>query len=121
MNNSLVTRAGLSLGASAAALLIAAVIFDRFSIGFFSFPIVVVIFTLVGLAAKPVATAILERSAQQASWASGLLGTWLTLLVTDLVSDGLQIEGIFTWVMSTVIVWLGLLAADVVTEQVAKQ
>ena len=112
MNNSLLMRAGLSLGTSAVALLVAALLFDRFSVGFFSFPIVVVIFTVVGMVAKPLAAAILERWTQSASWAIGLLATWLTLLVTDLVSDGLQIEGLFTWVVSTVIVWVGLIVAD---------
>ena len=35
-----------------------------------------------------------------------LVSTYVVLLVTDLVSDGLQIEGVTTWILATLIVWL---------------
>ncbi len=37
---------------------------------------------------------------------------FVTLLVTDLVSDGLDVEGIGTWIVASVIVWLGGLAFE---------
>jgi hypothetical protein len=36
---------------------------------------------------------------------SSLIATFLALLLTDLVSDGLEIEGVVTWVLATLIVW----------------
>ena len=45
---------------------------------------------------------------------SSLVTTFLALLVTDLLSDGLDIEGALTWVLATVIVWLGTLLAGVI-------
>jgi hypothetical protein len=36
------------------------------------------------------------------------------LLITDVVSDGLSIEGVGTWLLATVIVWLGTLLAGVI-------
>ena len=40
--------------------------------------------------------------------------TFLALLITDLLSDGLSIEGASTWLLATVIVWLGTLLAGVI-------
>jgi hypothetical protein len=36
---------------------------------------------------------------------SSLITTFLALLITELVSDGLNISGASTWVFATVIVW----------------
>ena len=37
---------------------------------------------------------------------ASLLATFIALLVTDLVSSGLDIEGAGTWIGATLIVWL---------------
>lgn len=109
-------RAGLMLASSAVALLVAALIFDRFTVSTLGFPIVVVIFTLVSLVAKPLVESLVRQHAREVYWATGLIVTWVTLLVTDFVSDGINIEGIGTWVMSTVIVWVAAIAADGVAD-----
>ncbi|MFN8123420.1 MAG: hypothetical protein U0237_13415 [Thermoleophilia bacterium] len=109
-------RAGLVLASSAVALLVAALIFDRFTISALGFPIVVIIFTLVSLVAKPLTESLVRQHAREIYWATGLIATWVTLLVTDLVSDGIQIEGIGTWVFSTVIVWVSVIGANAVAD-----
>ena len=43
--------------------------------------------------------------------AAALLATLVSLIVTDLVSDGLNIDGVGTWIAATVIVWLAALLA----------
>ena len=40
-----------------------------------------------------------------------LIATLVALIVTDLVSDGLSISGIGTWIAATVIVWIAALLA----------
>jgi hypothetical protein len=41
----------------------------------------------------------------------GLLAAFVALLVTDLITDDLEISGIGTWILATVIVWIaGVLA-----------
>ena len=40
-----------------------------------------------------------------------LIATLVALIVTDLLSDGLDIEGVGTWIAATVIVWLAALLA----------
>ena len=43
--------------------------------------------------------------------AVGLIVASLALVVTDLLSDGLDISGVGTWIAATVIVWLAALLA----------
>jgi uncharacterized membrane protein YvlD (DUF360 family) len=40
-----------------------------------------------------------------------LIATFVALLVTDLLSDGLSIEGVGTWIAATAIVWVASLLA----------
>jgi uncharacterized membrane protein YvlD (DUF360 family) len=40
-----------------------------------------------------------------------LIATLVALIVTDLLSDGLSISGIGTWIAATVIVWVSSLLA----------
>jgi hypothetical protein len=39
-------------------------------------------------------------------------------LLADILSDGIEIEGIGTWILSTLIVWAGTLLYDVVDDKV---
>jgi Flp pilus assembly protein TadB len=36
----------------------------------------------------------------------------VTLLITDLLLDGLDIEGVTTWVLASLIVWIGAVLAN---------
>ena len=36
-----------------------------------------------------------------------LIATLVGLIVTDLISDAVSIEGVTTWIAATVVVWLG--------------
>ena len=42
----------------------------------------------------------------------GLIGAFVALLVTNAVSDGLSIDGVDTWIFATLIVWGGMILAD---------
>lgn len=116
----LLRRAGLTLASSAAALLVAAILLGRFTIGVLGFPVVVVVFTAVSMVAKPVTASLMRQHARQAFWAVGLVATWATLLITDLLSRSLQIEGLVTWVLATVIVWGAGMAADAAADALQK-
>jgi hypothetical protein len=43
-----------------------------------------------------------------------LVATLVSLILTDLVSDGFSISGVVTWISATVIVWMGALIATFV-------
>jgi uncharacterized membrane protein YjjB (DUF3815 family) len=47
------------------------------------------------------------RSASALQGGVALVATFVGLLVTDLISDDVSIEGVSTWIAATVIVWLG--------------
>jgi hypothetical protein len=45
---------------------------------------------------------------------SALVTTFVALVITSLISDGLEISGAVTWILATVIVWLGSVLAGVI-------
>jgi putative membrane protein len=109
-------RVILALVANAVALLVAAAVLDGVEIGAGSFVVAVLIFSIASLALKPIISGIVSRRARPLLGAVALLTTFAVLVVTDLLSDGLSIEGVLDWILATVIVWLATLAYDVVDE-----
>jgi uncharacterized membrane protein YvlD (DUF360 family) len=97
----------LNLLANAVGLAVAAWLLDGFSIDTVTFIVVVLVFTLVEFVLSPL---VLKLSIQYAPVLSGgvaLVTTLVGLIVTVLVTDGLQIDGFTAWVVGTLIVWLG--------------
>ncbi|HEU4450205.1 MAG TPA: phage holin family protein [Gaiellaceae bacterium] len=108
-------RLALALGATAAALAIAAALLDGFTVTGLSFVVAVVVFSAVGLVTEPLVSTLLERHARAVAGLASLAVTFVTLLVTDLVSDGIEVEGALAWILGTVVVWLALLAFQAVS------
>ncbi len=102
----------VALVTSAIALLVAALLLDDFSISAGMFPVVVVVFAAILVVARAATETIVNKNAHVLSSFVGLIGAFIALLVTDLVSDNLTIEGFGTWVAATVIVWLGMVLAN---------
>ncbi len=98
---------GLSLATNAIALLIAAAVLDDFTINATTFVIAVAIFSVLSLLLRPILIWLVAKWVRPLLGVIGLVTTFLILLITDLVSDGIQIEGTTTWLLATVIVWLG--------------
>ena len=93
------------------ALLVAALVLDDFDISTLAFPLVALIYAVIAMIAQPGIEKLLEDRGWWASTAVGLLAAFVALLVTDLITDDLEISGIGTWIMATVIVWIaGVLA-----------
>lgn len=111
-------RIGLAAAANAITLLIAAAILDRFEINAVPFIVAVVIFTAAIVLLKPVVESLAGKYAQGVTWAAGLVTTYVALLLADIFSEGIEIEGIGTWLLATVIVWLGTVAYDLVDDKV---
>ncbi len=111
-------RIGCAAAANAITLGIAAALFDKVEINAVTFIVAVVIFTLAAVLLKPLIERVAGEYASGVTWVAGLVTTFLALLVTDILSDGLQIEGAGTWIMATVVVWLGTLAYDVIDDKV---
>jgi uncharacterized membrane protein YvlD (DUF360 family) len=111
-------RTGLAAAANAVTIAIAAALFDKFRINAVPYIIAVVIFTLAVILIKPFADRMAGEYAKGATWVGGLVATYVALLLADILSDGIQIEGIGTWILSTLIVWAGTLLYDVVDDKV---
>jgi putative membrane protein len=110
----LLVRVALAVAANAAALLIAAALLERFEIDTSGFVIALAIFSLLSLPVQPLVTWVVTTPNRVFAAAVGLFITWLVLVITDAISDGIQIEGWWTWVLATIIVWLASLVDELV-------
>jgi uncharacterized membrane protein YvlD (DUF360 family) len=114
----IITRLLVALASSAVAFVVADILVDNFSVSYpLGLIVPVVIFTLATLVVAPVADAMLEKYATWASIFLGLIVTWLALLITDLVTDRIDIEGAVSWILATAIVWI----ASIVTALVMRR
>ena len=109
----LLLRTVLALLGSALGLWVASLLLDDMSISGTAFVIAVVIFTVLTAVLQPLVTKIAVQNAPALQGSSALITTFLGLLITDLISDGLSIDGAVTWILATVIVWLGTMLAGV--------
>ncbi len=107
----LLVRTVIAVAANAVGLIVAAAVLDGFSLNFASFVVAVVIFTIVFAVLQPFLAVQLRRLGNGAIGATALIATLVSLVITDLLSDGLSISGLGTWVAAAVIVWLAALVA----------
>ena len=107
-------KVGLTIAGNAIGLLVAAVLLDDFHLSGAAFILAVIIFTVAELILEPFIEKMVTEHAERLRIFTSLVTTFLALLVTDLLSDGLSIEGASTWLLATVIVWLGTLLAGVI-------
>ena len=109
----LLARAVLTLIGNAVGLALAAVLLSGFSINGTAFVIALLIFTVVEVVLGPLITKIALQNLPSLLGGIALVTTFVGLLVTDIVSSGLSISGATTWILATLIVWLGALLAGV--------
>jgi hypothetical protein len=112
MTRSLI-RVGLSLAGNAIGLLLAAMILDKMEVDGPAFILAVVIFTVLTVVLEPFLSKLTEERHALIQSATALFTTFLSLVITVLVSDGLNIDGAVTWVIATVLVWLLTMIAGV--------
>jgi uncharacterized membrane protein YvlD (DUF360 family) len=65
-----------------------------------------VIFVVLTAVLEPLIEKIGDEHLSIIAAASSLITTFLALLITELVSDGLTIDGLDTWVFATLIIWV---------------
>jgi putative membrane protein len=107
----LLVRTVIAVAANAIGLVVAAIALDGVDINVASFVVAVVIFTIVFSVLTPFLAVQLRRLGNGAIGATALIATLVSLIVTDLVSDGFSISGVGTWIAAAVIVWLAALVA----------
>jgi putative membrane protein len=104
----------LYLAANALGLWIADLALDDMSLSGSAFVTAVLIFTLVEVLIQPLLTQMAIKGAGVLRGSVALVATFIGLLVTSLISDGMSIDGFVTWVAATVIVWLAALLAGLI-------
>lgn len=110
----LLISAAIRLLANAIGLFVAAMVLTDMTIDGVAFIIAVAIFTLVEVITDPLMTKIAVEKAPALRGGVALITTFVGLLITTLVSSGLQISGFTTWLAATVIVWLAALVAGLI-------
>jgi putative membrane protein len=114
--------AALHLGANAIGLLVAGLVLSDMSIDASAFVFAVIIFTVVEVVAEPLFQKIAVTNVHALVGGVALITTFVGLLVTDLISDGLSISGVWTWIVATLIVWLaGTLAGVILSSLFVKK
>jgi hypothetical protein len=107
----LAIRAAVFLASAAIGLLVAMAVVDDMTINWSSFVIVVVVFALLQSILTPFITQAAQRNAPALVGGVGLISTLISLLLTALISDGLEIDGAGAWLLAALIVWLVTMVA----------
>ena len=105
---------GLHLLGNAIGLIVAALFLDDMSLDGVAFVIALLIFTAVEVLAQPLIRKFAVKHAEPMLGGVALVTTFVGLVITDVFSDGLQIEGAWTWVLATIIVWLVAMIAAII-------
>jgi uncharacterized membrane protein YvlD (DUF360 family) len=104
-------RTGVLLLANAIGLWVASLVLDGMHIDAMAFVWDVIIFTVVVALMTPFLANQLRKRQSSALGGVALIATLVSLIVTDLMSDGFTIDGLGTWVAAAVIVWAASLLA----------
>ena len=109
----LLVRLLISLVGNAVGLIVASLVFDGFDIDVTGFIVSLVLFTVAVALLTPFLANAMQRGRSNSAALGGvaLISTFLALLVTDLLTDGLSIDGVGTWIGATVVVWVVSLLA----------
>jgi uncharacterized membrane protein YvlD (DUF360 family) len=109
----LVVRTVIVLLGNAVGLIVCSLVLDDFEINATGFIVSLLIFTVAVALMTPFLSSVMQRNRSTSAALGGvaLISTFVALVITDLLSDGLEISGVGTWIAATVIVWLGSLIA----------
>jgi putative membrane protein len=102
----LLVSAVVWLGSATIGLLAAKWLLDGMTIDLGSFVAVVLIFAVLQAVLTPFLVKVTHRNAPALLSGVGLISTFLALLITTVVSSGMSITGLDTWLFATLIVWV---------------
>lgn len=107
-------RTAVFLGSSAVGLLVAAWLIPDVSVSVSGFITAVVIFSLAQAILSPFFLKMASRYASAFLGGIGLVSTLAALILASVLTHGLSIRGIGSWVGATVMVWLVTAVATLV-------
>jgi putative membrane protein len=101
-----ITRGVIVIVANAIGLIAAGLLVSEFSINIGGFATAVLIFTITTVAASPLLQRAVEKGIPKLLGGIALFTTLLGLVVTNWLSDGLEVTSTAAWVMAAAIIWL---------------
>jgi len=104
----------IKLLANTVGLIVAGVVLSGVSLSGVSFIVAVVLFTAIEVVAEPLLRQISERSAPALAGGVALISTFIGLVLTTVLTNGLRISGAGTWLLATLIVWVAALVAGLI-------
>jgi hypothetical protein len=108
-------RLGTSLAGIAVGIIVSATLLDDFSIDAGALVSATLLFWIVHIAVQFLALRVLVRQPSVAL--AGLLAlasTIVALIVVNIIVDGMRIDGISTYVLATLVIWLATVAGDII-------
>lgn len=114
-----IIRIVLALAANGLLFMVAALLFDRFSLSFTGWIIGTVLFSVFTVLLRGTMAALARKYASGATFVGGLALTWVALLLTDVFTSAgeFTLDGIRTWVLTIIVVWIGTVVYDQVDER----
>lgn len=97
---------GVSLVSSAIAFLVASWLLTDFHLSWSGFIVAVVVFVVAQALLSPFVFNVARKYASPVLGGIGIVSTLLALWVATLFSDGIRIDGVGTWILSALIVWV---------------
>lgn len=99
--------------------LVAALLFERFSLSFTGWLVGTLLFTLFTMLLRGVMASLARRYASSATFLGGLALTFVGLVLTNIFtpSEDFSLSGAGTWVFVTLIVWVGTVIYDQVDDR----
>ena len=94
------------LGSAAIGLLVAAWLVPGVRVSVSGFVVAVAVFALAQAVLSPFIAKMASRYASAFLGGIGLLSTFVALLLASVLTHGLSIRGVGSWVAATVVVWL---------------
>ena len=107
-------RIAVFLGSAAIGLLAAGLLVPGVSLSPWGFIAAVVIFTVAQAVLSPLFLKMASKYASAFLGGIGVVSTFVALLLASLLSNGLSITGVGSWIAATVVVWVVTAFATVV-------
>lgn len=108
----------LILLANAAGIIIATIVLPGFTINAIGFIISVVFFTTIELLLGRLIAKITLRYIPALRGGIALVTTFVGLLLTNIWTSGLEIQGVSTWLLAPMIIWLSVVIMGIILPMV---
>ncbi|KAA1422363.1 hypothetical protein FE697_014510 [Mumia zhuanghuii] len=96
----------ISLVACAIGIVVAGWLLDDMTVSTGGFVTAVVVFAIAQMILSPFILKVAATNAQAFVGGVGIVSTLVALFIATLVGDGISIDGVSTWILAALIVWL---------------